>query len=1220
MRGITIITIYATEISGRGEGIMLIKDMFAKPIDRDLKGVIKIGQDDDANIKQELEEYVVTNELQKHFRDFFAGYKKGIRGNTDKIGVWISGFFGRGKSHLLKILSYLLENREVDGKKAIDYFLDDKKVKDPMVVADMKLACSVPTDVILFNIDSKSETSGRKDKDTILNVFLKVFNEKLGYSTNPHVADLERQLDEEGLYDDFKEKYMEVTGNDWISSRNKFNFFKDRVIKTLTELEIMSLETANDWAKSTIKPYELSIQGFAEMVRDYLKSKGDNRQIVFLVDEMGQYIGDNTDLKLSLQTIAEDLGTICQGRAWVIVTSQQDIDSITEVIGRDFSKIQGRFDTRLNLTSANVDEVIKLRILEKTETANETLAVLYENKETIIKNLIIFNDTAEKKLYEDKKDFCKVYPFIPYQFNILASVLTSIRQHGASGKHLSEGERSMLALFKESAEKFMNEEDGAIIPFNIFYDALNKFLDHSHSVVISRALQNDYINPNREEENFNVNVLKTLFMIKYINEIEANSENITTLMVSHLDNDRRVLKEKVEEALDILVSQMLVQKNGNLYIFLTDEEQEINREIQNQDIETTDVIRKVSELIFADIYFEEKVKVANFKNRYSFGFNRMVDDLPYKSSQIFDFGAIIITPYSEINGQDSNLRMLSSAGKDVYVDLPNDAGFLNELRLSMKIEKFLSSPSTSNIPKFEEIRAAKRAEMGDHRNRAKLFLQESLKLANFYVNGDLLELNSRDFKYNLTVALERLVDTVYHKLNYITSPMDEADIHNLFKQNSSGQIVLDDGTLPNENAIREVLGYIRIRTKNHTKISLKEIKNKFSKAPFGFLDADIEWIVAKCFKDGLIGFTLHGKTVSLLNETIEKIIDYITKRVYVEKLLIEEKEIVSDSLKRSLKNVAKELFLTTITTEDTDAMVMHFNKSADHMIDELNARLLEYRTGVYPGKSTLNDAIKLIQKTIAMDKAMDIFRYVKKYEEDYLDFAEDYLPIKAFFDGEQRGIWEKTQDYIEIFDESKSYILNEEIESITKRMKDILEMSSPYNNIKELPELNEQFLNIYSKILDKELEPVKIEINEAEKRVMEVLEQSGLEEVFLGRFKQAFITLREKAESCNNVAKVNGFRIEADKLKIRFLNEITEEQKRRAKEKLKESKESGDPKPGRGIAIPPIKKQRNMSIKDINPTNSWQVETKEDIEKYLQDLKERLEKELEENTILNIEF
>ena len=132
---------------------MIIKDMFVKPIDRDIKGVIKVGQNDDANIRQELEEYVVTRELEKHFRDFFTSYMRGINGTTDKMGVWISGFFGSGKSHFLKILSYLLGNKMVDGKRAIDYFVEDKKIKDAMVLADMRRAGEVDTDVILFNID-----------------------------------------------------------------------------------------------------------------------------------------------------------------------------------------------------------------------------------------------------------------------------------------------------------------------------------------------------------------------------------------------------------------------------------------------------------------------------------------------------------------------------------------------------------------------------------------------------------------------------------------------------------------------------------------------------------------------------------------------------------------------------------------------------------------------------------------------------------------------------------------------------------------------------------------------------------------------------------------------------------------------------------------------------------------------------------------------------------
>ena len=187
---------------------MIIRDIFKKSIERDLKGVIKVGQAEEENIRQELEEYVVTKELQKHFARFFDNYKKGINGRTDKMGVWISGFFGSGKSHFLKIISYILENKTVDGIPAIEYFERDKKIADSMVLADMKLAANTPSTVILFNIDSKSESTGKKDKEAILSVFLKVFNEKLGFcGAYPHVADLERRLTDEGKYEEFQAKF-----------------------------------------------------------------------------------------------------------------------------------------------------------------------------------------------------------------------------------------------------------------------------------------------------------------------------------------------------------------------------------------------------------------------------------------------------------------------------------------------------------------------------------------------------------------------------------------------------------------------------------------------------------------------------------------------------------------------------------------------------------------------------------------------------------------------------------------------------------------------------------------------------------------------------------------------------------------------------------------------------------------------------------------------------
>ena len=248
---------------------MILRDIYNKEIDRDIKGVIKVGQDDNENIYQELDEYVLTEELNKHFDQFFENYKKGILGHTDKMGVWISGFFGSGKSHFLKILSYLLENKEINGKKAVDFF--ETKIQDPMVLADMKKAGDVTTDVILFNIDSKSESSYKSSKDAILKVFNKVFDEMQGYcGALPWVADLERQMVKEGIYDKFKEAFEEEAGSSWEESREDIFYEEDAVVESLVKTRNISEDAARNWFNKAEENYTLSIEKFAKRVNEYI--------------------------------------------------------------------------------------------------------------------------------------------------------------------------------------------------------------------------------------------------------------------------------------------------------------------------------------------------------------------------------------------------------------------------------------------------------------------------------------------------------------------------------------------------------------------------------------------------------------------------------------------------------------------------------------------------------------------------------------------------------------------------------------------------------------------------------------------------------------------------------------------------------------------------------------------------------------------------------------
>ncbi len=1205
---------------------MIIKNIFEKEIDRDISGVIKVDKGTgttESEIayrerieKQELEEYVVTRELQKHFATFFSNYKKSLSEETDKIGVWISGFFGSGKSHFLKTLAYLLENKEVAGKKAVKYFKDDNKINDSMVMADMELAANTPTDVILFNIDSKSDSTGKQTKDSLVNVFLRVFNEMQGFcGSEPYIADLERRLVNEGKYEQFVEMFEEESGTSWIEERNAPIFIQDELVTVLSNMDIMSEDAARNFCEKSTEPYSISIEDFAKMVNAYIKKKGGKHRIVFLVDEIGQYIADNSNLMLNLQTITEKLGDICKGKAWIIVTSQQDIDSVTKTKGNDFSKIQGRFDTRLSLSSANADEVIKKRILEKNETGKQSLEILYDEKATIIKNLISFNDGIEKKLYSDSSNFAEVYPFIPYQFNLTGSMLTAIRTYSSSGKHMADGERSLLALFKESAMSIKNNELGAVIPFCKFYEPIREFIDHSHSIVIKRALDNEYVNPEHEENCFNVNVLKVLFMIKYVKEIKANIENITSLMVSDIDEDRLELKEKVENALRILVKQTYVQKSGDTYIFLTNEEQEITRMIESQVIDPAERTFKIQELVFDSIYDSKKYREPALNGRYSFGFNQIVDDKPYKSNQSYPMSLRIITPNGDETTDSTTLRLISGQTQSVLVVLPEDRAFLDEITLALQIEKFLHTNSNGAASKYESIISEKKNEFREHNANAKLYLEESFRASDIYVNGDILKSSAKDPAVRINEALGKLVRTIYHKLSYIDTPMSETDIYNIF--NNDKQLTID-GSIdkPNSNAINDMRNYIINASMQHTRISLKTVTNHFLQYPYGFVEADIQWLVARLFKDGDIAFWLNNEAVTTVNKTTQEIVKLITRKEYLEKLMIEKKEKPQEKHKKAVKEVNKELFGYTVSTDD-DTIMSDFIRSAKKLKTDIEILLSKYNGEIiYPGKSELKNGIELLNDVLQTKYTIEFFNTVFRIKDDLLDFAEDYEPIKKFFGGEQINIFDKAVKYLKIYEQSKTFIVNTEIENLAEEISKIIKASKPYSSIFKLPELLDKFAQLNTELLSAEAEPVKKIVEDCRSRVFDYLRDKKCKDKLTDRYIRLFDELRNKTKNCNNVANLKNIPIEADALKIRCMNEIdAEEAKFIPKPKPAENKIDEDIFPA-----PLPKKRKNISIKSLNRGNAWEIESKDDVEKYISELKEKLLDEIREDTIIHIEF
>lgn len=1188
---------------------MILKEMFLKDIERDIRGVIKVAQTSEADIYQELDEYVVTQELHKHFSKFYDNYQKGIDGKTDKMGVWISGFFGSGKSHFLKILAYLLENKAVQGKKPVDFF--EEKVKDPLVYANMKRTADVDTETILFNIDSKSSLDNKSKEDAILRVFMKVFYEHRGYYGDiPGVAEMEKYLDKQGVYGAFKAEFQALAGEPWEERRNSFYFDADFVIGALTKVTDMSEESARNWFENGVNNFEISIEKFSKDVKEYIDEKGPNFHLVFLVDEIGQYIGDSRNLMLNLQTLAEDLGTHAHGKVWIMVTSQESIDSIVKVKGDDFSRIQGRFDTRLSLSSISVDEVIKKRILEKHSHVNDKLKVLYPEKSAILKNLISFREsTADLRGYDNEQEFADVYPFVPYQFKLLQNVFEQVRKHGSSGKHLSEGERSMLSAFKEAGLRFKDEEEGTLIPFHAFYDTIKEFLNPS----ISRVIEGANENPALKDDPFNTELLKVLFMIKYIKELPANIDNIATLMVTHIDEDKLQLKEKIKGSLRKLISQTLIQKNGDYYLFLTDDEQDINREIKQMNIDEDIVKRELANYIFQDLYDDKRF---NYSREYAFSYNQKMDEKNY-GNQTSSIGLQILSPLSDhYHKSDQEMMMMTSGSGEMIVKLGGNEAYVEEMEEALRIEEYRKKKNITQLPEnIQNILNNKQAEVRERRRRVRELLDDAIKDGAFFVNGDKMDIKGSSVREKINSAFKQLVDNVYTKLGYVKEHLENERQLIAILASDNDQLSLDDsiGTKPNELAKREVYDFIDMQDQIQKQNRVKLVYERFQDKPYGWKQLDIAGLIAELLKEQRIRIRYNAEYLEPETDT-NKLLTIFAKTNEADKGIILKRVKVDERLIRNARTVCRDIFNTTDLADDEDGLVKDIRGLIEKQIAEIKAYKARYEGRKYPGMSLLDKGLEYFEQFDSKLDNASFFTKLTELEDDLADWEEDIVYVKSFFSTNQKDIFDQGLEALSKYEEIKTYLSGKEVAGEMEKLRSIIQDPIPYRKIKDIPEFvhafNEKINLILNEKKDNAREKLKLDYDE----LSILAKQYGVSNETKQQVDDHYDRLKDSLDTFIDIFKVDATISQSASYKERTATEIRREiaewQRRKAEEQKRNT--------GTIVETPVKTIVQKQTVKVTELVAVTTLSTEEDVDKYINTLSHKLKQIIKSNK--QIEF
>jgi len=541
-----------------------IRELFnpSKPIDRRIEKVINYENVGEDQLKAEVTEYVATESIEEHFHRLLDAMDQSMSGDAGMdTAVWVSGFYGSGKSSFTKYLGFALDPSKRIGDRPFIEYLQDQFSRQATKQKLKTVAGKHPLTVIMVDLASNQLAgAGMAEVSSVL--YWQVM-QWAGYSRDRKIAYLEFMLERDGKREAFEKRFGEVAGGRaWKEVQSNPLVAAKWAAELACEFYPEHWKSPVEFSRIKLDEAKFEQERVEEMLA-IIKAKSGTDKVVFIVDEVGQYVSGRDDLILNLDGLAKNIKNIGRGKAWLVATAQQTLAEDSpkaQINSPKLFKLKDRFPVQIDLEASDIRTICHRRLLAKSPSAREALGKLFDEHG---EKLIFATKLSQAKVLSaalDRESFIDLYPFMPMHLDLLLMLLGRLAK--TSG---GIGLRSAIKVVQdvlidagmpsggERPESLADQPVGRLANAVLFYDCLRKDIQRSFPHVVQgveKALAAF------GQGTMAGKLAKAIGVLQVIEDFPLTADNAAALVYPSID--KQPLFEEAREAAKQLLGEPLV--------------------------------------------------------------------------------------------------------------------------------------------------------------------------------------------------------------------------------------------------------------------------------------------------------------------------------------------------------------------------------------------------------------------------------------------------------------------------------------------------------------------------------------------------------------------------------------------------------------------------------------------------------------------------------------